>query len=174
VDTVVTRCRRRENDKKYVNGSDVRRRKHTAVRRRCETDKKVCRFFFNIYIGAACAGTSPFSIFFLLFFFGAAWLAVFPRPLFLNFFELKQIGPGPVLAPRTRRCWGEVRGAWPLPRRGREALEGRRSLSLSASGRALIFFLTRSIDPLRTETACSIPIVTALVKGFLALFFCEY
>jgi hypothetical protein len=72
----------------------------------------------------------PLFLFFFAFFFGAVWLAVFPRPLFLNFFfELKQIGHGPVLAPRTRRCWGEVRGAWPLPRRGREALEGRRSLS---------------------------------------------
>jgi hypothetical protein len=52
VDTVVTRCRGRETDEKYVNGRDVRRRKHTAVRRRRETDKVVCPLKKNI--SAAC------------------------------------------------------------------------------------------------------------------------
>jgi hypothetical protein len=62
MDTVVTRCRGRETDEKYVNGRDVRRRKHTAARRRREMDKVVCLFF---YIGVACVQyTSLFSIFF--------------------------------------------------------------------------------------------------------------
>jgi hypothetical protein len=60
VDTVVTRCRGREIDKKMCRGKDIRRRKRTAARRRRETDKVVYLFFF---IGAACAGT---SLFFLL------------------------------------------------------------------------------------------------------------
>jgi hypothetical protein len=49
VDTVGTRCRGRETDKKYVNGRDIRRRKHTAARRRRETDKVVCLFFLILY-----------------------------------------------------------------------------------------------------------------------------
>jgi hypothetical protein len=59
MDTVVTRCRGWENDKKYINGSDVRRRKHTAARRRRKTDKVVCLFFFCTKIGPKLPDEAP-------------------------------------------------------------------------------------------------------------------
>jgi hypothetical protein len=117
MDTVVTRCRGREIDKKKCRGRDIRRRKRTAARWRRETDKEVCLFF--LYIGAACVQYTSFLLFFNFFFITKLKLGLKLSRSELALDHRARLGSSdPVPAPSeassrstAEHVWGRARGA---------------------------------------------------------------
>jgi hypothetical protein len=124
MDTVVTRCRGRETDKKYVNGRDVQRRKHTAARRRRETGKVVCLLFFIYLWCDRVLHTSP--VFFFL-------LKIGPK----LFGPVLRVGADSLRAVTRANDRGQVRARSLEDTPARDRGDG---LGFSARNRCLFFF----------------------------------